>query len=161
MEEGDLFVITIDLEPFKYPAALREFARELADALAYELAKDLKLGDSIRAFLRRNSISLAYGWLAQQKVREARAAPTRAEAERKQAEAVGLMLRSFIERLGFASVTKRRKDTVRNWFAEILRSSLGYIEDSVLEFLLIETMNGWAREGLCRLTAKEVHRTDL
>jgi len=161
MEEGDLCVIMIDLEPFKYPAALREFAREQADVLAFELAKDLKLGESIRAFLRRNSVSLAYSWLAQQRVREARAAPTRAEAERKQAEAVGLMLRSFIERLGFASVTKRRKDTVRNWFAEILRSSLGYIEDSVLEFLLNETMNGWAREGLCRLTAKEVHRTDL
>ncbi|MEM1632233.1 MAG: hypothetical protein QXX83_08915 [Thermofilum sp.] len=160
-EEGDLYTIRIDLEPFKYPAALREFAREQADALAYELANDLKLGDSIIAFLRRNSISLAYSWLAQQKVREARAAPTRAEAERKQAEAVELMLRSFIEKLSFASVTKRRKDTVRNWFAEILRSSLGYVEDSVLEILFNETMNGWAREGLCRLTAKEVRRTDL
>ncbi|MEM4500679.1 MAG: hypothetical protein QW512_00915 [Thermofilaceae archaeon] len=161
VEEGDLYTIRIDLEPFKYPAALREFAREQADALAYELAKDLKLGDSIIAFLRRNSLSAAYSWLAQQKAREAQAVPTRAEAEKKRVEAIELMLRGFIEKLGFTSATKRRRKSVRNWFAEILKSSFGYVEDSMLEFLLSETMKGWAREGLCRLTPKEVHRTDL
>ncbi|MEM3944553.1 MAG: AAA family ATPase [Thermofilaceae archaeon] len=160
-EEGDLYTIRINLEPFKYPAALREFAREQADALAYELANDLKLGDSIEAFLRRSSIPLVYSWLAQQRVREVRVAPTRTEAERKRAEAVESMLRNFIKELGFTSYKKRSKTTVSRLFAENVRPSFDYVDDSMLKFLLSETMKGWAREGLCRLTPKEVHRTDL
>lgn len=148
-------VVPIPLHLVKYPAALGSLGEELC----YEIAKEKRFHEAVRAILHKYSLAIVNQWFAKEMAEKAKEATTRAEAVELSKDALRRAVRAALNSINMPGASKGRmietiSKALGRSISETLSGMLPKLDESIIQQAVNDIIVSWAKEGLGRRTDK-------